>query len=125
MSDLLKDARFNETSTAITFELFDYQFRYPKVGAGLIRKRRKAGMIFKSDDDEKIDAFMQGFIVKIGDEDFIISNDFTLDDLYAKLPEVKDGEAVQFSMIEQLPTVAAAAVMGKEVFTLAMEKAKK
>ena len=123
MSDLLKDAKFNETSTAITFELFDYQFRYPKVGAGLIRKRRKAGAVIGSDDDEKIDAFMQGFIVKIDDEDFIISDDFTLDDFYGKLPEVKDGEVVQLGMIQQLPTVAAAAVMGNDAFMLLMEKA--
>lgn len=128
IEQLFEDAKITDDGVNIGFELNGFKFRFLKVGRGLMRKRRQASSIFSiggNPDEAELDAinaFMLGFSISKGEEKYLISDTFTLDDFFEKVPEVEDGKAVQLEMMSSAHITAAMAILGNEQAKALLEK---
>jgi len=118
---LFKEAKITDDGINISFELNGFGFRFMKAGKGLMRKRRQASAIFqiggdpsKDSEFDAIEMFMKGFNITKGEDKYQINDAFTLDDFFAKVPEVEDGKPVQLEMMSSLHVTAAMAILGNE-----------
>lgn len=128
IDELFKDAGIVDDGANIRFELNGFKFRFAKSGRGLMRKRRQASSIFgigSNPDDAQLDAinaFMSGFNISKGEESYLIGEKFSLDDFFAVVPEVEDGEPVQLQLMASLHITAAMAILGNEQAKALMSK---
>lgn len=121
IDSLFEEAGITDDGMNIRFELSGYKFRFAKSGRGLMRKRRQASSIFQigssptESELDAINAFMTGFAIKKGDDEWHINEAFSLDDFFAVVPEVIDGKPAQLEMMQSLHVTAAMAILGNEL----------